>query len=126
MLVLRWCLTMVNEAAWALERMPTDAAWAKNELSQSRMKDLIDCSYKYFLMRVEKTKNRKLPSASLPMGTAFHAAVESYHNSLRKGFEPDIDLILDIAKSTFTKSTTDTYLTQVWATLSMRYLTMFL
>ena len=92
---------MVNEAAWALERMPTDAAWAKNELSQSRMKDLIDCSYKYFLMRVEKTKNRKLPSASLPMGTAFHAAVESYHNSLRKGFEPDIDLILDIAKSTF-------------------------
>ena len=95
MLVLRWC-PMVNEAAWALERMPTDAAWAKNELSQSRMKDLIDCSYKYFLMRVEKTKNRETAEGACLMGTAFHAAVESYHNSLRKGFEPDIDLILDI------------------------------
>lgn len=84
-----------------LERMPDDAAWSKNELSQSKMKDLIDCSYKYLLLRVERIKNRKTPSASLPMGTAFHAAVEAFHNANRKGFEPDMDLILDIAKSTF-------------------------
>ena len=42
-----------------LERMPDDAAWSKNELSQSKMKDLIDCSYKYLLLRVERIKNRK-------------------------------------------------------------------
>ena len=90
-----------NDAAWALERMPDKAAWSKNEFSQSRMKDLIDCSYKYWLQRVERTKNKKTPSASLPMGTAFHAAVESFHNAIRKGFEPDLDVILDFAKSTF-------------------------
>ena len=101
MLALLWCLTMTNDAAWALERMPDSAAWSKNELSQSKMKDLIDCSYKYWLLRKEKIKNRKVPSASLPMGTAFHNAVEVYHNSLRKGFEPDIDLIMDIVHSTF-------------------------
>jgi hypothetical protein len=92
---------MTNEAAWSIERMADKAAWSKGEFSQSRMKDLIDCSYKYYLQRVDRTKNRSTQSASLPMGTAFHAAAEAFHNALRKGFEPDLDLIIDIAKSTF-------------------------
>ena len=86
-----------------LERMPDGASWSKNELSQSKMKDLIDCSYKYKLLRVDKTKNRKPKGASLPMGNAFHEAVEAFHNSVRKGFEPDIDFIMDIASATFHK-----------------------
>ena len=90
-----------NPAAWALERMPDKAAWSKNELSQSKMKDLIDCSFKYKLLRVDRTKNVKQKSASLPMGTAFHNAVEAFHNALRKGIDPDIDLIMEIAKTTF-------------------------
>ncbi|MAZ97690.1 MAG: hypothetical protein CMP53_09235 [Flavobacteriales bacterium] len=92
---------MTNEAAWALERMPDDSAWAKNELSQSKMKDGLNCMYKFLLERIDKTKNRKRKGAALPMGSAFHGAVEVYHNTIRKGFDADMDLILDIARSTF-------------------------
>jgi hypothetical protein len=76
--------------------------YAQNEISQSRMKDYLKCPLSYYYARVNRG-GRGPASAALPMGSAFHAAVESFHNSVRKGFEPDPDLIMDIAKVEFEK-----------------------
>lgn len=73
-----------------------------NEISQSRLKRYETCPRLYYYNDVLRVRTgRESCGASLPMGTAFHAAAEVYHETIRKGFEPDIDVLMNLIDKTF-------------------------
>ena len=73
-----------------------------NELSQSRIKRYLTCPRKYYYNDVLRVRDgRDSCGASLPMGTAFHEACEVFHETISKGFEPDIDVLMNQIDKSF-------------------------
>jgi hypothetical protein len=73
-----------------------------HEVSQSRIKRYLTCPKLYEYNDVLRVRHgRDSCGASLPMGTTFHAAAEVFHETIRKGFEPDMDVLMNLIDKTF-------------------------
>jgi len=73
----------------------TTERYGPDEHSQSKIKRWKTCPKMYYYNDVKRVRLGRDPCGmSLPMGTVFHSACESFHNSLMKGFEPNIEIIM--------------------------------
>lgn len=73
-----------------------------NEVSQSKLKRYETCPKMTHYQDVLRVRTGREPvSASLPMGSAFHEAVEVFHETIRKGFEPDMDVLMNLIEKSW-------------------------
>ena len=82
-----------------------------NEVSQSKLKRYETCpKLTYYQDVIRKRDGREWVGASLPMGSVFHEVVEVFHETLRKGFEPDMDVLMNLIQKSW-KEQYDSYVT---------------